>query len=410
MEGKLSIALLFAVVVGSSAYASNPTPVVAYTFACTGTESQRSGPCPSGGRPGPLIASSDGNFYGAAQVSSEGRSQPDGGTVFSLTPAGKFTLLQTFLPGPNQNYAKGDNPGLLIEGPDGNLYGTTLFGGIRGFGVLYRVSKQGRNFKIIHQFCSAANCLDGFPGGSLVVGADGNIYGTTIFGGTGSCYQSGCGTIFRVIPSSGTYNVIFNLNGNTDGAFPGGLTLAPDGTFFGFAGNMFHYSPGTGSFQTISLRFPTFGNGLPSRPTTGLTLHPNGKFYGLYTIYAMGGAGLFEVDPDGSNLTLFPEYNTTRSGGSPEGVLLASDGNFWIADFNGSTGYGDIVKLSPSQGTVLQTLAPFGASAAVGAYPAGLIQAKDGVLWGSTFQYGKVPAGHFADGVVFSLNAGLPPR
>jgi len=120
--------------------------------------------------------------------------------------------------------------------------------------------------------------------------------------------------------------------------------------------------------------------------------------------------GLFEVQPDGSNLQLFPFYNTIEGGGAPGGLLLASDGNFWVADINGGTGYGDIITLSPSDGTLIQTLTPFSSSAAVGAYPMDLIQAKDGTLWGSTDSFGITPKGYFGDGTVFSLDAGLPPR
>ena len=89
---------------------------------------------------------------------------------------------------------------------------------------------------------------------------------------------------------------------------------------------------------------------------------------------------------------------------------MASDDNFWMADFNGNSGYGDIISLSSSNGTVLQTFTPFSTTAAVGAYPAGIVQAKDGTFWGTTTDFGKAPNGHFAAGVAFSLNAGLPPR
>jgi hypothetical protein len=68
------------------------------------------------------------------------------------------------------------------------------------------------------------------------------------------------------------------------------------------------------------------------------------------------------------------------------------------------------MSLSPSQGTVLQTLAPFGESPALGAYPGGLIQAKDGTLWGADTMGGTASQNHFADGTVFKLNVGLPPR
>lgn len=419
MKGKLVVALLFAVLAGS-AYAAGSQPVVSYTFTCKQTTFQGEGPCPNGGRPDSLIQGSDGNFYGAAQDSMEGSSTPSGGTVFSLTPAGKFTLLHTFAAGINKNYPNGNLPGFVAEGSDGKIYGTTLFGGVGGCdgycgsGVLYRVNKNGTGFQIIHKFCSASNCTDG-GGGPLVAGTDGNLYGASFSGGTGNCgsYYQGCGTIFRVTPSSATYEVVFNFNYATTGAFPSGLALASDGTFYGLGfgtsgEDLFHYAPPTGTLTTVSLQFPSF-NGLPSRGGR-VTFGRNGNLYGLYHVYAMSGLGLFEVHVDGSNLHLFPFYTTTGGGGGPDGLLLASDGNFWMADYNGKNGYGDIITLSPSEGTVIRTLTPFSASATVGAYPAELIQAKDGKLWGSTYQGGKAPTGYFADGTVFSLNVSLPPR
>jgi hypothetical protein len=81
-----------------------------------------------------------------------------------------------------------------------------------------------------------------------------------------------------------------------------------------------------------------------------------------------------------------------------------------MADITGDTGSGNIITISPTDGTLIQTLTPFGESAPVGAYPMELIQAKDGTLWGSTDSFGKATKGHFGDGTVFSLNVGLPPR
>jgi uncharacterized repeat protein (TIGR03803 family) len=419
MKGKLTLIVFFALL-AASAYAANPQPVAVYTFLCTGNAFERIGSCPDGGRPDALIQGSDGNFYGNAQDSMEGSSTPTGGTVFSLTPAGKFTLLHTFAPGANKTYPNGNLPGLLTEGPDGKLYGDTLFGGVGGCngycgsGVLYRVNKDGSGFRILHKFCSQSNCTDGGGGAITGVGSDGNLYGASFSGGTGNCgsFYVGCGVIFRVTPSTGAYEVAFSFPGSTD-EFPSSLIVMPDGTFYGLDSGslgerLFHYTPSTGAFQSVALNFPQF-NGLPSAGGM-LALGPNGNFYGIYHIYAKSGLGLFEVQPDGSNLQLFPFYTTREGGGSPDGLLLASDGNFWVADYNGNSGYGDIITLSPSAGTVIQRLTPFSGSAAVGAYPAEIIQAKDGTLWGSTYQYGKASAGHFADGTVFSLNDGLPPR
>jgi len=401
----LSLALLL---LSAAAYAATSQPVAVTTFACSGNKLQRVGPCPHGGEPSFLIQGSDGNFYGTAFVSSEGnQSQPNGGTVFSVTASGQFTLLHTFLPNVKNNYPNGNNPGPITEGSDGNLYGVTSNGGVPGNGVLYRVGRKS-GFKVIHSFCSATNCTDGYIPETMVAGTDGNLYGLTIAGGTGNCF-AGCGTIFRVVPATGTYEVVFNFDGKADGDRPGSLTLAPDGSFYGFSGPIFHYVPATGDFQSLpGTTFPRFGfDG--SFPSSSMVI-ANGKIYGLYTIYQMGGAGLFEVNLDGSNLKLFPRYNTTSSGGSPDGVLLASDGNLWVAEHVANNSNGDLIALSLSTGTVLKTLKPFGINAAVGTLPAALLQVKDGTLWGTTTMFGKVSAGHFGDGVVYSLNASLPPR
>ena len=408
MSQKVLIGLSLALLLGSAAaHAANPKPVAVATFACSGTKTQRVGPCRHGGEPGSLIQGSDGNFYGTTFVSSEGnQSQPNGGTVFSVTPNGQFTLLHTFLPGAGNNYPNGNNPSSITEGSDGNLYGVTFNGGVPGHGVLYRVGRKS-GFEVIHSFCSARNCTDGVIASELVAGLDGNLYGLTIAGGTGNCF-AGCGTIFRVVPAPGTYEVVFNFDGKADGDRPGSLTLAPDGSFYGFSGAIFHYVPATGDFQVLpGTMFPLFGD--DGSVPRGMFI-ANGKIYGLYTIYLIGGSGLFEVNLDGSNLHLFPEYNTTTTGGSPGGMLVASDGNLWVAEQTANNFNGDLIAVSLSTGTVLKTLNPFSVNAAVGAPPSALLQVKDGTLWGTTTMFGKVSTGHFGDGVVYSLNAGLLPQ
>jgi uncharacterized repeat protein (TIGR03803 family) len=401
------------------AYA-NTQPVVAYTFECKTGAFQGEGPCPQGGRGDLLLQGSDGNFYGTAQVSAEGSSSPLGGTVFSLTPTGKFTLLYTFTPGPSNTYPNGNLPGHLTEGLDGKLYGNTLYGGVGGCngycggGVLYRVNRDGTGFQIIHKGCSQANCVDGSVG-PLIVAPDGNLYGAAYTGGTGNCgwYYQGCGTIFRVSPSTGAYSTVVNFEYSTTGAFPSGVTVGPDGTLyglnFGLSGhNLFHFTPSSGSLKITGLQFPT-PNGLPARPGQFI-LGPNGTFFGLYGIYATAGMGIYEVHPDGSNLHMFAFYTTQAGAGAPDGLLLASDGNFWMANSNGTSGYGNIIELSPVTGQTLKTISPFGANGAAGAYPAEIIQTTDGKFWGSTYQGGKSTTGHFAEGTIFNLNLGLPAR
>lgn len=409
----------FALVAGSvllcaSAFAAGTQPVVVHTFACTGNVGLRIGKCPDGGRPDSIVQGSDGNFYGTAQVSMEGDSEPNGGSVFSVTPTGTIKALHTFGAGPNKNYPNGNLPGLLAEGPDGKLYGEALFGGIGGCngycgnGVLFRVNRDGTGFQVVHEYCSATNCADGVGGGALFPGTDGNLYGTTFSGGA-----NGVGTIFRVAVATGKYEVVFDFNTSVSGGDPSSLVVAKDGTFWGISfGNqselLFHYTEATGEMQTFPVNFPLI-NGLPSRGGT-LTLGANGNFFGLYHVYAKSGMGMFEVDPDGTNLQLFPFYTTQDGAGDPLEMLLGTDENFYLDDYNGKSGYGDITELSPTTGQIVRVLAPFGANASVGAYPSQIIQASDGTFWGVTGQYGKVPSGQFADGTVFHANLGLPPR
>jgi streptogramin lyase len=185
--------------------------------------------------------------------------------------------------------------------------------------------------------------------------------------------------------------------------------VGANGTFYGTSAGssgelLFNYTPATGAITTALLNFPSLSHG------SGLALGPNGNLYGFYSVYGVNGVSLFEVEPDGSNLQIFPFYNTIDGGGSPDGLLLASDGNFWVANFNGSSEYGNIISLSPTDGSLLQTISPFGTTSSVGGWPSQLIQAANGTFWGSTYIYGDATKGHFALGTVFSLNEGLPPR
>jgi uncharacterized repeat protein (TIGR03803 family) len=176
------------------ASANEPTIQQLFSFPCP---AQQIAICPLGYDPNILIQASDGNFYGAAQVTTEGTSNPQGGALFKITPRGQYTLLFTFAADKNGNYLNGSNPaGSLVEANDGFLYGTTPLGGAANDGVLFRIDKNGKNFEVLHNFCSEANCADG-GGAGIILGQDGRLYGTTAFGG-----DSGFGTIFRFTPPS----------------------------------------------------------------------------------------------------------------------------------------------------------------------------------------------------------------
>jgi uncharacterized repeat protein (TIGR03803 family) len=130
---------------------------------------------------GPLIEGSDGNFYGTA-----------GGFVFQLTPEATLTILHTFGQGTD-----GKGPiGAVAQGPNGNLYGLCYLGGTAGYGTIYEVSTDGSSYTVLHNFGDGSLPNDGQnPEASLVLGADNNFYGVTNFGGS-----AGKGTIFKVSP------------------------------------------------------------------------------------------------------------------------------------------------------------------------------------------------------------------
>src|SRR5258708_29634423 len=132
----------------------------------------------------------------------------------------------------------GANPNAVILGADGNLYGTASGGGASNLGVVFEltpVSGGGWTSSVIHNFTGAA---DGAAPNALIFGADGNLYGTAYNGGNVNC-PSGCGTVFKMVPVSGSWqlSVIHTFKGRSDGHFPIGLTFDAAGNLYGTTHN-----------------------------------------------------------------------------------------------------------------------------------------------------------------------------
>jgi uncharacterized repeat protein (TIGR03803 family) len=401
MPGKMQV-VAFSMLLVCSAYAAGQQLTAVHTFVCKNP--QDIGPCSQGGGATSLIQGSDGNFYGTAERTGRASAAPAGGLIFSLTPSGTFTKLYKFAPGKTKTYLNGSGPNRLIEGPDGKLYGDTGLGGSMGYGTLFRVDKNGKKFQVLENYSVDPAAANGSTPTSLVAGNDGNVYGTTYYGGSNSCgYGNNCGTLFQVNTTTGAYNVVVNFDIATSGENPTGLVVGPDGTFYGSTNNgsiLFHYIETTGEFQTTVLPFPIVGGEFTGGSVTAIG--PDGNLYGTYTGPFVGGIGLFEVQLDGGNLQLFPVY-TTDAATSPDGLVLASDGNFWMAEFYGNVGFGDIVTLSPTDGSLIQRLTPFSFASAVGGAPVELFSASGGALWGVSSLYGEAPKDSYGDGVLFTL-------
>jgi uncharacterized repeat protein (TIGR03803 family) len=163
-----------------------------------------------------LTLAKDGNFYGttAEGGNHSATSCPiDGcGTVFKITPSGELTTLYSFCA--ESNCSDGAIPqGLLVQGKDGNLYGTTDNGGGENSGTIYKVSLQG-NFTTMHSFCESGICNDGLdPIAGVIQATNGNFYGSAYLGGTG-----GWGTVFQMTPA-GKFTVLHNFDGKADGSY-----------------------------------------------------------------------------------------------------------------------------------------------------------------------------------------------
>ncbi len=189
--------------------------------------------CMDGGQPyAGLVQGSDGNFYGTTYFGGGILSE---GVVFRITPGGSMTTLHMF----NTEVGEGGGPyDALVQGSDGNLYGTTFYGGTNGAGTVFRITPDGA-FSTIYSFCSQPHCTDGaLPTTALLLAGDGNFYGTTSGGGAfhnSICDSNGCGTVFRITPD-GMLKTLYSFCSKpncADGATPflGGLVQASDGNF-----------------------------------------------------------------------------------------------------------------------------------------------------------------------------------
>jgi uncharacterized repeat protein (TIGR03803 family) len=384
---------------------TKPSPIV--TFPCVPNNGIFL--CPEGSSPGAVIQASDGNFYGTTSTSQQGASNPQGGTVFRVTPAGQLTVLFTFLAVQNGKFLNGSVPNTLVEGNDGFLYGTAARGGTSNNGVLFRLNKNGSGLQILHSFCSFANCADGSTPNSLMQGNDGNLYGTTNAGPSTSqfCTDVGCGTIFRATPS-GSVTILHTFTGVADGFQPLGLIQASDGNFYGtnnsgsvvMSGNVFSVT--SGGLFTIVHAFSIY-----KAPLSGLMQASNGNLFGVFFFEAGNRQQqLFEVSPSGSGFQELPGFGPSAGTFPAPLPIQTSDGNIWTSTFQGGTSnIGTIVKMSPQTGAVLQTISFSGTN---GSSPAGaLVQGADGRIYGSTDAGGVVPTGDQSGGTVFRLNAGL---
>lgn len=396
--------------------------------------------CADGFRPlAALVQGTDGSFYGTTY---DGGAKVNYGSVFKIGAGGHLTTIYSFCS--QSNCTDGSEPYAgLVQGTDGNFYGTTVAGGTgnssnctAGCGTVFKITPEG-TLTTLHSFCSQPNCVDGSTSlATLVQAPDGNFYGTTAAGGASINCTGGCGTVFR-ITTAGHLTILHSFcaqSNCTDGSFPNaGLVQATDGSFYGTTyfgssnsgyGTVFRITS-AGALTTLYTfcSLPNCTDG--SSPYAGLTQGSDGNLYGttagggVTNTFCSSGCGtVFKITTAGSLTTVhnFCLQSNCSDGAEPlAGLVQGTDGNYYgTTAYGGNTGDGGIAFKVTTGGT-LTTLYSFCSLEFCwdGTQPeAGLTQATNGTFYGTTEAGGKSENCFelgVGCGILFSLSEGLRP-
>jgi uncharacterized repeat protein (TIGR03803 family) len=215
-----------------------------------------------------LITGANGNLYGTTAFGGASNA----GTVFRLTPHGKEKVLYSFTGGGDGSLPSG---GLAMDAK-GNLYGTTYVGGANGMGAVFKLTPRGTE-TVLHSFGGAGDAYN--PEDPLTIDASGNLYSTTEFGGIADE-----GALFKVAPK-GKETILYSFTGGSDGALPrGGVIMDASGNLYGTTSSGGDSNLGTVFKLTPSGEKPvlySFGGGSDgTEPAAGLIMDDSGNLYG----------------------------------------------------------------------------------------------------------------------------------
>jgi uncharacterized repeat protein (TIGR03803 family) len=350
-----------------------------------------------------LVQATNGNLYGTTTTGGAHTR----GTVFEITPSGTLRRLHSF---DTNGGADGALPYAgLIQATNGNLYGTTTIYGANNGGTVFKITPSGK-LTTLYSFCLQPGCADGSsPYAGLVQAINGNLYGTTNAGGAGGANKAG--TVFQITPS-GTLKTLLSFDG-ANGAYPyAGLVQATNGYLYGTtsagggngAGEVFKFTP---SGEVTAYGFCSKA-GCLARPYAGLAQADNGNLYG--TTLARGGTNglgtVFKMTPSGK-LTTLHTFDATHGYANPyAGLVQATDGNLYgTTEAGGAYGWGTVFEITPSgKLTTLYNFCPKSGCADGKSPYAGLVQDTNGTFYGTT-----EAGGANGVGTVFSLSVGLGP-
>jgi uncharacterized repeat protein (TIGR03803 family) len=341
-----------------------------------------------------LTVGSDGLFYGTTRFGSVNETSTTG-TVFRIAPSGTdFTVLHRFATATQTNadfnaintdgaYPEAElTEGRLLgsEDSDGYLYGVTRAGGPNGTGAVFKVSRDGADFHVLHTFAADTDTttsglvktVDGAaPQGKLVQDAERMLYGTTSLGG-----DNGRGVVFRLATDGSGFQVLHTFGATTndtttgqpendDGAIPvAGLTDGGDGFFYGVTsvggteglGVVFAISPDGGTFRVMHHFDGTTG----ARPAVELLLGTDGKLYGTTDAGGVTSSNaastlgtIFSIERDGSGFLRLHSFDGSAGATPGSGLVQVGDADFvGTTTSSGRCGYGALYRYK-GDGTVI---------------------------------------------------------
>ena len=358
-----------------------------------------------------LIQGSDGYFYGMSQFGGSANQ----GAVFKISPQGQLYILHSFSDGSVSH--DGAQPfDSLVQGPDGNFYGTTTLGGLANTGAAFKITPGGQ-LTILHDFGGDGVTNDGTsPQSGLTLGSDGNYYGVSFAGGS-----AGLGAAYKMTPAGGV-TILHSFGDNSvtnDGVTPiFNLVLGVDGNFYGTAPGGVGQSTSGCVFKMTPVGTVTplhsFGDGTVAhdgiKPFGALIQATDGSFYGTTELGGTASSGTaYKVSPAGQVTILhsFGDGSVHNDGTTPaDKFLLGTDGIFYgTTKSGGSAGQGVVYQITP-QGQVI-VLHSFGDGSVVNDgnqdnNANSLVEASDGTFYGATLGGGSA-----GQGTVFKLALGI---
>ncbi len=328
-----------------------------------------------------LVGDKKGNLYGTTNAGGEFNQ----GTVFVISKTGAEKVLYSFSGGADGAYPQG----WLVLDKQGNLFGTTYFGGsyincTYGCGIVFEVAPDGTE-TVLHRFGGGTD--GAYPAAGLIRDKQGNFYGTTLGGGSPNC---GCGTVFQLTPDSAE-TILYSFNGGVDGSTPvGGLVRDTNGNLYGTTPYGGTFNQGTVfevSAAGVKKLLYGFSGGVDGGYPVGTLIRDrNGKFYGTTAFGGTDGKGtVFGLTGEGVETVLYSFQGGPEDGANPSGSLATDkQGNLYGTTSSGGTNMVDGIVFEVPPNGVETVLYKFQGGNDGAAPTTSLLRSRTGNFYGTT--------------------------